>query len=63
MDAHNIIPPGTSIGFDPEEDAKRYHVDKASGIVVVGMPQIQLRKKLQMPGTYDELFRSREGGF
>ena len=63
VDAHNIIPPGTSIGFDLEEDAKLYHVDKASGIVVVGMPQIQLRKKLQMPGTYDELFRSREGGF
>ncbi|MEG1800258.1 MAG: glucose-1-phosphate adenylyltransferase, partial [Synergistaceae bacterium] len=61
VDAHNIIPPGTSIGFDPAEDAKNYHVDKASGIVVVEMPKIQLRKQLQMPGTYNEMFKSSDG--
>ncbi len=44
VDAHNRIPAGTSIGFDPVADAERYHVDPASGIVVIGMPNIQLRK-------------------
>lgn len=44
IDAHNRIPPGTSIGFDPEEDSRHYYVDPESGIVVVGMPKIQLRK-------------------
>ena len=33
VDAHNKIPAGTSIGFDPIADAERYHVDPASGIV------------------------------
>ena len=61
VDAHNVIPPGTSIGYDHEEDAKHYHVDKASGIVVVEMPRIQLRKKLQMPGTYNEMFKMSDG--
>ncbi len=58
VDAHNIIPPGTSIGFDPVEDAKNYHLDPSSGIVVLGMPKIQLRKKLIIPGSYEQLFRS-----
>lgn len=61
VDAHNIIPDGTSIGFDPEEDARKYHVDKATGIVVVGMPQIQLRKNLQMPGAYQKIYGLDEG--
>ena len=51
VDAHNKIPAGTSIGFDPVADAERYHVDPASGIVVVGMPQIQLRKRRTRPET------------
>ncbi len=58
VDAHNIIPPGTSIGFDPVEDAQKYHLDPTSGIVVLGMPKIQLRKKLIIPGSYEQLFRS-----
>ena len=61
VDAHNVIPPGTSIGYDHEEDTKHYHMDKASGIVVVEMPRIQLRKKLQMPGTYNEMFKMSDG--
>lgn len=60
VDAHNNIPDGTSIGYDPEADAARYHVDPASGIVVVGMPKIQLRKKLQIPGAYEAMFRGDE---
>ncbi|PWC37279.1 glucose-1-phosphate adenylyltransferase [Azospirillum sp. TSO22-1] len=32
------IPPGTRIGYDPEEDARRYHVTD-TGIVVVGGPR------------------------
>ncbi|MDO5562990.1 MAG: glucose-1-phosphate adenylyltransferase [Synergistaceae bacterium] len=61
VDAHNTIPDGTSIGFDPEEDAKRYHVDKGTGIVVVGMPQIQLRKNLQLPGAFQKMFEAADG--
>ena len=57
IDAHNKIPSGTSIGFDPEADAEKYFVDPSSGIVVIGMPNIQLRKKLQMPGSYNNMFR------
>ncbi len=61
VDAHNIIKPGTSIGFDPVEDAKNYYVDKDSGIVVIGMPKIQLRKKLVIPGSYEHLFMASDG--
>ena len=63
VDAHNKIPAGTSIGFDPIADAERYHVDPASGIVVVGMPQIQLRKEKNVPGTYDALQNAEDLGF
>ena len=63
VDAHNKIPAGTSIGFDPVADAERYHVDPASGIVVVGMPQIQLRKEKNVPGTYDALQNAEDLGF
>jgi glucose-1-phosphate adenylyltransferase len=34
IDKHVEIPPGTTIGFDPEEDKKRFHVTE-SGIVVI----------------------------
>ena len=51
MDAHNAIPPGTVIGYNPETDAERYHYDKASGITVIPMPSIRLRSALDMPNT------------
>lgn len=47
VDSHNVIPPNTVIGYDHESDAERYHYDPSSGIVVVEMPQIQLRRKKQ----------------
>jgi len=34
VDRYNIIPADTEIGYDPEEDRRRYHVDRA-GITVV----------------------------
>jgi glucose-1-phosphate adenylyltransferase len=34
VDKHVDIPPGTSIGYDPEEDRRRFHVTE-SGIVVI----------------------------
>ena len=34
IDKHVDIPPGTSIGYDLEEDRKRFHITP-SGIVVV----------------------------
>lgn len=55
IDAYNIIPPDTSIGFDHESDAKKYHFDEESGIVVVSMPKIQLRKNLIEPGLFDNI--------
>ena len=63
VDAHNRIPAGTSIGFDPVADAERYHVDPASGIVVVGMPQIQLRKDRTVHGSYDGMQNAEDMGF
>ena len=60
VDAHNVIPDGTSIGYDPVADAEKYHVDQKSGIVVIGMPQIQLRKKLQIPGAYERMYAPTE---
>jgi glucose-1-phosphate adenylyltransferase len=35
VDRFNTLERGTAIGFDPEEDARRYHVDP-SGLVVLG---------------------------
>lgn len=35
VDRYNVIPENTRIGFDPQEDARRYHLDPASGIVTV----------------------------
>lgn len=49
VDAHNKIPPDTIIGYDLDEDRKKYHVDEASGIVVIGMPAMQLRKDIEIP--------------
>ncbi len=49
VDAHNKIPPDTIIGYDLDEDRKKYHVDEASGIVVIGMPVMQLRKDIEVP--------------
>ena len=34
IDKGCVIPPGTRIGFDPEEDAKRFHVS-AGGVALV----------------------------
>lgn len=47
IDSHNVIPPNTEIGFDPEHDAERYTVDPCSGIVIVGMPKMRLRKSVE----------------
>lgn len=49
VDSHNTIPDNTVIGYNREDDAEQYFVDKESGLVVVEMPRIQLRKNLQMP--------------
>jgi len=46
IDSHNIIPEGTIIGEDPEEDAKRYAIDPKSGVVVIGMPKIRYQKDI-----------------
>jgi len=49
VDAHNRIPPNSVIGYDLEEDRKKYHVDEESGVVVIGMPAMQLRKNIEIP--------------
>ncbi|MDR3322505.1 MAG: glucose-1-phosphate adenylyltransferase [Synergistaceae bacterium] len=56
VDAHNVIPPNTVIGYNTDNDAESYFLDKESGLVVVPMPKIQLRKNLQMPDNsrYDD---------
>ncbi|MDR1472166.1 MAG: glucose-1-phosphate adenylyltransferase [Synergistaceae bacterium] len=48
VDAHNVIPSNTVIGYNSDTDSEKFHVDKNSGIVVVPMPKIQLRKNLQI---------------
>jgi glucose-1-phosphate adenylyltransferase len=35
IDKDVTIPPGTEIGYDPEADKKRFHVDEESNIVVI----------------------------
>ncbi|MBD3775936.1 MAG: glucose-1-phosphate adenylyltransferase, partial [Thiotrichales bacterium] len=35
IDKGTVIPPGTIIGEDPEEDRKRFYVEESSGIVLV----------------------------
>jgi glucose-1-phosphate adenylyltransferase len=59
VDSHNVIPANTVIGYNSDSDSERYFLDKESGLVVVPMPKIQLRKNLQMPDNsrydrYDE---------
>ncbi len=34
VDRHNLIPAGARIGFDPQEDARRYHVTPEGRVVV-----------------------------
>ncbi len=50
VDAYNHIPDNSVIGYNPEYDAEHYHRDPESGVVVIGMPKIQLRKNLEYPG-------------
>ena len=35
IDKDVVIPPGTEIGYDPEQDRKRFHVDEESNIIVI----------------------------
>ena len=54
VDSHSVIPSNTEIGFDPERDRERFTVDPGSGIVVIGMPKMQLRKSIDSPkGNFD----------
>ena len=46
IDSYNIIPEGTIIGEDPEEDAKKYTIDPKTGIAVIGMPKIRYQKDI-----------------
>ncbi len=48
VDSHNVIPPNTVIGYNSEDDAEKYFLDRESGLVVVEMPKIQLRKNMEM---------------
>ena len=43
------MPPNTVIGYNRDVDAERYHLDADSGVVVLSMPKIQLRKNLKLP--------------
>lgn len=52
VDSHNNIPPNTVIGYNSDMDAEQYFLDKESGLVVVPMPKIQLRKNLQVPDNF-----------
>jgi len=49
LDAYNNIPPNTVIGYNADVDAERWHRDRESGIVVVPMQRLQLRKKMEFP--------------
>ena len=55
VDAHNVIPPNTVIGYNPEVDAERYVYDRESGVVVVSMPNIRLRSPQDAPSVYSLL--------
>ncbi len=54
LDAYNVIPPNTVIGYNHDVDRERYHVDPESGVVVLGMPKIQLRRTLGLPQDGDD---------
>ena len=61
VDSHNVIPPNTVIGYDSDHDAEKYHRDEDSGLVVVEMPKIQLRKEQNVSGNMrfnEEMFAS-----
>lgn len=49
VDAHTRIPPNSVIGFDRDQGDERQIYDEESGITIVPMPRIQLRKKSDMP--------------
>lgn len=53
IDSHNVIPPNTVLGYGEDEDCGFYEdqltVDPVSGIIVVGMPKMQLRKSIDAP--------------
>ena len=60
LDAYNVVPPNTVIGYNRDIDAERYHLDGDSGIVVLSMPKIQLRKNLRLP-LEDQITTAIEG--
>jgi len=43
IDANNVIPPHTVIGYNRDVDAERYSLDTESGITIVPMPEVKLR--------------------
>ena len=49
VDSNNVIPPNTVTGYDPKADRERYYFDENSGIVVIPMPPLKLRKDLELP--------------
>lgn len=49
VDAHTKIPPNSVIGFEPFVSDENRVYDEESGISVIPMPKIQLRKKMEMP--------------
>ena len=55
VDSHNVIPSNTVIGYEAENDAEKYHLDKESGLVVVEMPRVQLRKDQNLGSPSDPL--------
>ena len=55
VDAHNVIPPNTVIGYNPEVDAEHYTYDQESGVVVVSMPTIRLRSPQDATAMYSLL--------
>ena len=52
IDKDVVIPPGTEIGYDLEEDKKRYHVTP-SGIVVIAKGT-EVSEKLRASGLTEE---------
>ena len=49
VDAHTKIPANSVIGFEPFVSDENRVYDEESGISVIPMPKIQLRKKMEMP--------------
>jgi glucose-1-phosphate adenylyltransferase len=47
IDANNVIPPNTVIGYNRDVDAERYFLDAESGITIVPMPEVKLRSEPQ----------------